>query len=204
MNLQQTVLSQFKQPRGFLGRVAGKIMANRPSNIQRNSWLLELMQLKTTDRVLEIGFGPGLAIEGALQEVTQGMVVGIDHSEVMLKQASHRNATAINEGRASLMCANISELPEAITSYDHIYSANVVQFWDDPVKIFGKLRNMLAQDGSVASLFMPRHKGAISEDSYAFARKIEDWMQRAGFINISVEEKTFDSLVAVCVIGRLQ
>ncbi len=32
MNLRQTIVAQFKKPHGWLGRVAGWIMANRRSN----------------------------------------------------------------------------------------------------------------------------------------------------------------------------
>ena len=53
---------------GLLGQLAGQVMANRSSNIERNRWMLELMRLKPRDRILEIGYGPGLALEGALQQ----------------------------------------------------------------------------------------------------------------------------------------
>ena len=63
MSLRQNIVGQFKQPHGSLGQVAGFIMAKRPSNIERNQWTLDLLDLRPDDRVLEIGFGPGIAIE---------------------------------------------------------------------------------------------------------------------------------------------
>jgi hypothetical protein len=63
MNLITMVYSQFHRPAGLLGRVVGWIMANRPSNIQRSRWTVDLVNLQAGGRVLEIGFGPGLAIE---------------------------------------------------------------------------------------------------------------------------------------------
>ena len=56
------VVSQFGHPRGAAGRVVGWVMAHRRSNRQRNSWVVSLLDVQPTDRVLEIGFGPGLAI----------------------------------------------------------------------------------------------------------------------------------------------
>jgi hypothetical protein len=38
-------------------------MAHRPSNAQRNRWVVSLLDVQPTDRVLEIGFGPGIAIQ---------------------------------------------------------------------------------------------------------------------------------------------
>ena len=57
----------------------------------KNRWTIELLDLKEDEHVLEIGFGPGVAIQMASQRVPRGVVVGIDHSEVMLRQAMKRN-----------------------------------------------------------------------------------------------------------------
>src|SRR6187551_3753374 len=56
------IVGQFGHPRGAAGNVAGWVMAHRPSNRQRNRWVASLLDVQPTDRVLEIGFGPGLAI----------------------------------------------------------------------------------------------------------------------------------------------
>jgi hypothetical protein len=64
MSTIATVYSQFHRPAGLLGRVVGWIMANRPSNIERSRWTVDLLNVQPTDHVLEIGFGPGLALAG--------------------------------------------------------------------------------------------------------------------------------------------
>jgi Methyltransferase domain len=98
-----TIVGQFGHPRGTAGRVAGWVMAYRPSNRQRNRWVVWLLEVQPTDRVLEIGFGPGLTIAELARRVGhQGHVYGIDHSQVMLHQATSRNAAAIAAGRVSL------------------------------------------------------------------------------------------------------
>jgi hypothetical protein len=65
MSILTYVYSQFGRPRGILGRVAGYVMANRPSNIERNDWVLSLLDIRASDRILEIGFGPGIAASKA-------------------------------------------------------------------------------------------------------------------------------------------
>ena len=57
------LVSQFHRPHGFGGRVAGWVMANRGSNRERNIWAVGLLDVQAQDRVLEIGFGPGIAIQ---------------------------------------------------------------------------------------------------------------------------------------------
>ena len=73
-------------------------MAYRPSNQDRIRWTISLLNIKPDDRLLEIGFGPGFAIELVSKITSEGFVAGIDHSEVMVRQASKRNARAIREG----------------------------------------------------------------------------------------------------------
>src|SRR6266511_3206911 len=86
-------------------------MAHRRSNQQRNSWAVSLLDVQPTDRVLEIGFGPGIAIAELAGRATRGQVYGIDHSEVMVQQASGRNAAAIRAHRVHLAHASVEQLP---------------------------------------------------------------------------------------------
>jgi len=59
------LVQQFGKPSGFLGVLAGIIMLVRPSNRLRNLRTLELLDVRPEDRVLEVGFGPGLAVARA-------------------------------------------------------------------------------------------------------------------------------------------
>jgi len=90
MSLRSTFVGQFRKPQGPLGQVAGFIMATRPSNRERNAWTVGLLRLEPGHTVLEIGCGPGLALKACAAQVTSGRVVGIDHSEAMVRQARRR------------------------------------------------------------------------------------------------------------------
>src|SRR5687768_399653 len=109
------LVGQFGHPRGAVGNVAGWVMARRPSNRQRNRWVVSLLDVQPTDRVLEIGFGPGLAIAELSRRVgPAGHVYGIDRSDVMLRQATRRNAAAIQAGRVTLTVGAVEHLPPAL------------------------------------------------------------------------------------------
>ena len=56
------MVGQFGHPRGTAGSVAGWVMAHRSSNRRRNNWVVSLLDVQPGERVLEIGFGPGLAV----------------------------------------------------------------------------------------------------------------------------------------------
>src|SRR5919108_4897925 len=106
---------QFGHPRGIAGRMAGWVMAHRRSNRQRNRWVVSLLEVQPTDRVLEVGFGPGVAIAELSRRVgASGHIYGVDHSAVMLRQASRRNAAAIRAGRVTLIRASVDQMPPAL------------------------------------------------------------------------------------------
>jgi ubiquinone/menaquinone biosynthesis C-methylase UbiE len=202
VSINHQIISQFRQPHGFLGQIAGLIMANRPSNIKRNEWTVDLLDLKPTDNVLEIGFGPGIALKKVSRIVTEGSIVGIDHSETMLRQASKRNDDAIERGMVKLYIDNLNNLSKFNNTFDKIYSANVVQFWDDPKTSFLQLKDLLKTGGKIATTYMPRHNGATNADTKKKADEIVEHLWDAGFKNVQTEERQCGSVSATCVIAE--
>ena len=88
---------QFAKPEGPLGWMAGRVMAM--TNSGRSEWVFSLLELRPEERVLEIGFGPGTDLERASQMAA--FVAGVDHSDLMVKQAARRNARGRFERDAS-------------------------------------------------------------------------------------------------------
>src|SRR5688572_235344 len=88
--IRSAIKKQFHEPRGWLGRVIGFYLQHYKT--ERNRWGAELLDIQPTDIILEIGFGPGVAIKAIAVQITSGKVIGIDPSPLMVKQASHLNA----------------------------------------------------------------------------------------------------------------
>jgi SAM-dependent methyltransferase len=130
--LGRWIVSQFLHPRGLAGHVVGWEMALRPSNRKRNVWAVSLMDVQPSDRILEIGFGPGIAVREIARRATLGQVVGIDRSAVMRAQAARRNAAAIRAGRVSLMVASIDDPPAFDRPFDKILAVNNMGMWSEP------------------------------------------------------------------------
>ncbi|MBI4083442.1 MAG: methyltransferase domain-containing protein [Candidatus Lambdaproteobacteria bacterium] len=177
-------------------------MANRPSNRARNLWTLDLLELQSTDRVLEIGFGPGFALEHAARVVSAGLLVGVDHSAAMVRQATRRNRATIAAGRMRLIHADVEHLPADVGGFDKIYSANVVQFWPEPARAFARLVDALAPGGRLATTYQPRHPGARAEDADAMAERIAGWMEGAGLHEVRIARLNLRPIPAVCVLAR--
>jgi SAM-dependent methyltransferase len=193
------IVGQFGHPRGTAGRVAGWVMARRPSNRQRNRWVVSLLDVQPTDRVLEVGFGPGLAIAELARRVgDQGHVDGIDHSEVMLRQATRRNAAAIAAGRVSLAQAPVDQPPPTLRGpFDAILAVNSLGFWPTATERLKELRRRLRPGGRIAIASQPRYPGATASTS---RRRIEALLRDAGYTTTRTETLDLDPPV-VCVLA---
>jgi SAM-dependent methyltransferase len=198
--LDRDVIGQAHRPRGAAGRVTAWEMACRPSNRQRNRWVVSLLDVRPADQVLEIGFGPGVAIE-ALARAGAGHVYGVDHSSVMLRRASKRNAAAIRAGRVTLIHASADQLPPDLRGpFDVILAVNSLGFWPAPAERLAELRQLLATGGRIAIVSQPRCPGATAATSRSAAGEIEDLLREAGFTRLSTETLQL-SPPAVCVLA---
>jgi SAM-dependent methyltransferase len=193
-------VSQFGRPRGPLGRLAGWVMAHRSSNVQRSRWVVSLLDVRPGDRVVELGCGPGIAIRELSRLASRGTVIGIDHSEVMVRQATKRNAAAVRAGQVELRLGSADALPAIEGQVDTILAVNSMGFWRDPVATLCELRAKLRPDGTIAIASQPRCAGATAETSARAADDIEATLARAGFSQLRVETLDLDP-PAVCVIG---
>ena len=198
--LGRRIVSQFMNPRGLPGRLVGWEMALRPSNRKRNIWAVSLMDVRTSDRVLEIGFGPGIAIREIARRAPRGQVFGIDRSAVMRAQAARRNAAAIRLGRVSLAVASIDDPPGFEPPFDKILAVNNMGMWSQPASTLKMLAGLLRNRGLIAIVSQPRCPGATAETTAAAAAQIVEALEVAGFDSIRVD--TLDlSPPAACVMG---
>ena len=179
--------AQFGRPTGFWGHWAGLLMAHRSSNRKRNAWAVSLLDVQPDDRVLEIGFGPGLAIRELSRLAPEGYVCGIDHSELMLRQASRRNADGIRRGTVGLRLASVDAPPAFDAPFDKILAVNAIMFRIESDARLEELRRLLRPGGLIAVAHQPRGPGATDETSAAKGREIAAALARAGFSDVRVE-----------------
>lgn len=193
---------QFGKPQGFLGRIAGRLMAT--TGIRQNQWTLSLLQIEKTDHVLEIGFGPGIATELVSNVIQNGFYLGIDYSDVMLQQATKRNKQAIQEGRVQLKLADVNQLPVLDQTFDKVFSVNSIIFWKDPVSSLKTIRKMMKPNAQIALTVLPYNKGATKEKVKKLGHDIQHHLKLAGFSDLQMELTKMKPAYAVCVLGRNQ
>lgn len=199
--VRASLVRQFGHPSGFWGHLVGWTMAWRPSNRQRNAWTVEQLGLRTGERVLEVGFGPGLALAHAARQVgPTGLVAGVDPSEVMLGQARRRNAAAVAEGRVDLRVGTVEDLPEFGEGFDAILAVNTIGFWQDPRARLERLRTHLRPGGRIAITVQPRSARADATTSARVREQLVARLGEAGFASVTAHQLPLDP-PAVCVTG---
>ena len=189
---------QFSKPHGTLGWFAGHFMAMR--NRERSEFVFSVIDLKPHDRVLEIGFGPGTDIERASQSAA--FVAGVDHSDVMVKQASRRNTQAIRDGKVKVELGSANKLPFPDEQFDKVFAINSAQFWKDSVGTLKEVSRVMKPGAQIALAIQPRQKGATDDHAYQAGRGLADAMKKAGFNEIHAESRSMKPVSTVCVLGK--
>lgn len=185
--MRTRVVRQFANPTGPLGHVAGWVMGHRSSNLRRNRWAVELLEVGAEDRVLELGFGPGVAIAALAARASRGHVVGVDRSPVMLAQARRRNARAVRSGLVELHLGTVEDLPDLGDPFDRALAVNNVGFWDEPDASLRKLRQLLRPDGVIGLVSQPRCPGATAQTTARAGDELAALLRDAGFAGVRLE-----------------
>jgi SAM-dependent methyltransferase len=87
------LMRMFGRPKGVLGRLGGIILAHTKRDFIQ--WVISLLEVQPDDKVLEVGFGPGVGIQILATAVSTGYVAGVDYSKEMVEQAKARNVKAV-------------------------------------------------------------------------------------------------------------
>jgi SAM-dependent methyltransferase len=176
-------------------------MGHRASNIRRNRWSVDLLDVQPTDQVLEIGFGPGVAIAELAARATLGRVVGVDASPVMVRQARRRNAAAVDAGLVELHLAPVEDLPQDLGGpFDKLLAVNTVAVWQDPAARLADLAERMRHGGHVALVSQPRCPGATAQTTAGLGRELAGHLRQAGFTDL--RHRTLDLRPpVVCVLA---
>ena len=198
MSRKEGLFDQLKKPTGILGEIAGSVMA--ATNKEVNRWTIAQMEISPNERILEVGYGPGVALDTLLNVVTHGMVSGVDHSEVMENQARRRNKAAIREGRLNLQVGDVSSLPFEDDSFTKVLVVNAFEYWDDPIAALTEIRRVMAPSANIFIACHPRWFEE-NEEANAFADEIKAALGESNFHTIRVMRRKLEPILAFCVTG---
>jgi ubiquinone/menaquinone biosynthesis C-methylase UbiE len=152
MSIARSILMRmFGRPKGLLGKLGGILMARM--NYECATWVIDLLHVKPNDKVVKVGFGPGVGIQLLAGLASTGYVAGVDPSQEMVEQATERNAKT--KKRADLRRGSAESLPFEDNMFDKALAINSMQVWPDAMAGLREIRRVLKGDARIALGFTP-------------------------------------------------
>jgi ubiquinone/menaquinone biosynthesis C-methylase UbiE len=198
--------SQAAHPRGFYGRRLGRMMTEL--NSEANDWTLSLLDIQTSDSILEVGFGPGQTLYDAASKASQGHVVGVEISRTMISEARRLNAAAIAEGRVELKHGDIASQQFRDNMFDKVYAINVLYFLSDVDSTLKEILRVTRPCGRVAIVVGDKQEMTIARFTQTgiftlySGEEIVELLHRAGFDNAQYQTLSTNSGLAVCALAE--
>ncbi|MDA2806536.1 class I SAM-dependent methyltransferase [Nocardiopsis suaedae] len=140
------VRSPFARPYGLSGRIAGRVMLWTERAGKRH--LLDLLDVRPGERVLEVGYGPG-ALVRALTGTRAERICGVDPSPEMRRQAVKRNRASVGAGRVDLRQGTAGDTGFRDAAFDCVVSVNNVALWPDLEAGMRELHRVAGDGGRV-------------------------------------------------------
>lgn len=144
--MRRWLAGQFARPSGWLGR---HLIGAHLDLLSRdtNRLVLEALDVRSGEKVLEVGFGGGGLLKLILDKGADA--IGIDVSHAMLCRAEDRFRNQVAEGRLALHLGSADRLPLDAAAVDKACSANALYFWPDPARVFAEFARVVRPGGAL-------------------------------------------------------
>jgi ubiquinone/menaquinone biosynthesis C-methylase UbiE len=146
-------------------------------NAKINAFDVQRLELKDSDRVLEVGFGGGVALRSLVANAA--FVGGVDPSREMVKWAKAKHSSAVTTGRADFRQGTVEAIPFENGSFDKACTVNSVYFWPSLEKGFTEIHRVLAPGGRLVVGILPKQ-----------------WMDEMGFPTDIFTSRTPDEVIS--------
>jgi ubiquinone/menaquinone biosynthesis C-methylase UbiE len=161
---------------------------------KRFIWAAEMLNLKPSHHVLEIGCGVGMMADVIAGKLESGKLVAIDKSAFMIEKAQWRNRKYIAAGTSVFLPVDFLKMEMEPSSFDIITAFNLNFFRKDPVNILQRVKYFLKPNGRLIIFFQDPYEVTISS-----AHLIAEKLSGHGFTVINVALKKFSPTSAICV-----
>lgn len=163
----------------------------------RISWAVDLLEVQPGDQVLELGCGPGVAVDLVARRLDGGRITAIDRSATAIERTRSRNGEHIAAGRAVLQQVDLAGLRGHLGHFDKAFAVNVNVFWTGPADAeCAALTHVLRPGGELRLVYGGPAPGDARDVGPGIAAKLE----RHGF---TTDVSRSATAAMVCITGRL-
>ncbi len=179
---------------------AGRYHAISEPQLQWGLRVIERLAPLPGERILDLGCGTGRLTALLLEAIGRGRVVGLDHSDAMLREAAARSAarppiTALHDAsiapwRLAFVRADGAALPFADT-FDAVFSTAALHWMQDHAGVFASVYGALApggrfiaQCGGSRNLRVLFDRAAALMRAPAFATHFRTWEEPWEFADV--------------------
>ena len=153
---RRVIAAQLRRPRGLAGRYMVRWM--NEVNQRMNALTVRHARIAPDHRVLEIGFGGGMALGLMTQQAHEGRVVGIELSDAALDHAAQIYADLIHRGRLRLIGGDLQQLPLQTQWFNCAVSVNTIYFVRDRIGWAKRVRQLIQPGGRFVVSFRSRRE----------------------------------------------
>lgn len=173
--------TQFKKPRGLLGRLVLRRMNSHHSGL--TDWGLAQVSIEKDFTILDVGCGGGRTLSKLVSAATEGKVYGVDYSEASLAASKRMNARAIELGRVDVRLGSVSQLPFPDSMFDLVTAVETHFWWPDLPHDLRQVFRVVKPAGRFI-IIAEVYKGANT----AMAKLCEQQAPRTGMTLLTVDE----------------
>src|ERR1700761_4219414 len=141
------LMQQAVRPQGAFGVVMGWLMGGL--NAAQNRATVDALDPPQGGAVLEIGFGPGQALEMLANKIPLGLVAGVAHSELMVARARRRLNGRRGDAALDLRLGEAGDLPFPDEKFDVAFAVNSFHLWPDPERGLAEMAGGLKPGGDL-------------------------------------------------------
>lgn len=118
--------------------------------------VVDALDVRPGDRVLEIGCGHGVAASYVCERLGgAGAFTAVDRSPKMIAAAARRNARFVEAGLAEFLVADLESLDLGDRRFDTIFAVRVGLFHREPARTRALAERWLAPGGTLHTVYDP-------------------------------------------------
>ena len=140
-------MHQAVKPQGAAGVLMGWLLES--GNAMQNRATVEALGPPPGAAVLEIGFGPGHALEMLARKVPLALVAGVDHSALMVARAKRRLNGRRGDAALDLRLGDAGDLPFPDEKFDLAFAVNSFHQWPDQERALAEMAGVLKPGGDL-------------------------------------------------------